>query len=44
MVPKFLRVLVSRAMACGDRHGLILVLALAVSAKEAMRLVVCGGE
>ena len=40
MTPKFLRVLVSRAMACGERHGLILVFALAVSAKEAMRLVV----
>ena len=40
MTPKFLRVLVSRAMACGECHELILVLALAVSAKEAMRLVV----
>jgi hypothetical protein len=31
---------VKRAIAMGERHGLFLVLALAVSAKEAMRLVV----
>jgi hypothetical protein len=40
MAPWLLRVLVRRAIAMGERHGLFLVLALAVLAKEAMRLVV----
>jgi hypothetical protein len=35
-----LRVLLRRVIACGERHGLFFVLALAVSAKKAMRLIV----
>ena len=40
MIPKFLRVFIRRELAIGERHGLFLVLALAVSAKESIRLVV----
>ena len=40
MIPKFLRVLMRRELAIGERHGLFLVFARAVSSKEAIRLVV----
>ena len=40
MVPNFLRVLMRRELAIGERHGLFLVFSRAVSSKEAIRLVV----
>ena len=38
MAPYFLSVLTRRAIAVRERHGLFLVVALAVSAKDVIRL------